>query len=347
MTKITLILDAWEPIIGGGQKLFLKLIKGLVKDHHCQITLITRSLKDKNNKVFNQNQSLLNDQFKVIRLGPVTHFNNPVARLLFIFTSFFEALKNKPDLYLASSFLPGFTLQLLKLVKKIPVVLVAIGFGAKSKFYQKLEKLITEKFKYDLLITDDHVFFESIKFKRKTVFIPNGVKLPKKLPHEKHPVFTFLFIGRDEPRKGIKILRQAFTRFQKLYPKSQLKLFGPNHNPVSNQKINQELFKSHCLVLPSLKEGHPLILFEAFAHKLPVIATKVGSIPKFVNQNTGYLIKPNSVTQLVKAMKQAYKNPNLAVLGQNGHRLVKNQFTWQKTINNYHQALKNLSDNFC
>ena len=50
MTKIVLILDAWEPIIGGGQKLFLNLINGLVKHHRCHITLITRALKDEKNK---------------------------------------------------------------------------------------------------------------------------------------------------------------------------------------------------------------------------------------------------------------------------------------------------------
>lgn len=340
--KLVILLDAWEPIIGGGQKLFLKLIEGLIKNHHCQITLITRNLKDKQNKPYFKNQSLLNNQFKIIRLDPATHFNNPVARFWFTFQSAFVALKHQPDLYLASSFLPGFTLQLIKLVRNTPSALVAIGFGAKSRFYQYLEKLITEKFKYDLLITDDYTFYQQIKSKRKTVFIPNGVALPKKSTPSKHKKFTFLFIGRDEPRKGIPTLKQAFQKFQKLYPKTQLKLFGPNHNPVSNQKIHQELFKSHCLVLPSLKEGHPLILFEAFSHKLPVIATKVGSVPKFVSKDTGHLIKPNDVNDLLRAMKLAYKNPSLGILGQNGYQLVAENYTWKKTVNNYYQALTSL-----
>ena len=340
--KIVLINDAWEPIIGGGQKLFLKLIKGLIKDHNCQITLITRSLKDDQGKPFYKNQSLLGGRFKIIRLGPVTYFRNPFARLLFIFHSAIVALKHKPDIYLASSFLPGFTLKLNKLFKKTPNALVAIGFGAKSKIYQVLEKLITQKFKYDLLITDDYVFYKTIRSKRKTVFIPNGVTIPEKQSTTKNKQFTFLFIGRDEPRKGIPILKQAFKRFNALYPQTQLKLYGPNHNSVSAQKIDSELIKSHCLVLPSLKEGHPLILFESFAHKLPVIATKVGSIPKFVTEKTGYLINPNDASALVDVMKSAYTNKSLDKLGQNGYQLVAGNYTWQKTVNKYYQALSSL-----
>ena len=340
--KLVILLDAWDPVVGGGQKLFLKLIEGLVKNHQCQITLITRALKDKNNNPHSQNKSLLNGQFKIIRLSPVSHFNNLLGRLIFIFTATTEALKHKPDLYLSSSFLPGFTLQILKLVRKTPVALVAIGFGAKSRLYQWFEKLITQKFKYDLLITDDFVFYQKIKNKRLTKFIVNGVDLPKTPEQKKNKTFTFIFVGRDEPRKGIPILKKAFQQFQKLYPKTQLKLFGPNHNPVSNKAIQDQLSKAHCLVLPSLKEGHPLILFEAYAHKLPVIATSVGSVPQFVTKNNGYLVPPGDIDVLVKTMKLAYKNSSLSALGQNGYQMVGDKFTWNKTVKNYYQALTSL-----
>lgn len=342
MTKIVIILDAWEPIIGGGQKLFLNLIQGLIKNHLCQITLITRALKDDKNKYFTKNQNLLNGQLKVIRLGPVANFHNPAARLWFTLQSVAVALSCKPDLFLASSFLPGITLQLIKLINHSPNALVAIGFGAKSRFLKLLEKIITQTFKYDLLITDDHVFYQKIKTKRKTKFIVNGVDLPKASLTKKWPNFTYLFVGRDEPRKGISVLKESFKVVNKLYPDTQLKLFGPGHNPVSDQKLHQELSKAHCLILPSLKEGHPLILFEAFSHKLPVIATKVGSVPRFVNPDNGYLIDPGDTKDLIIAMKLAYKNPSLSILGQNAYQLVSGHYTWKKTVDNYYQALSSL-----
>ncbi|MFH1280579.1 MAG: glycosyltransferase family 4 protein, partial [Candidatus Beckwithbacteria bacterium] len=149
-----------------------------------------------------------------------------------------------------------------------------------------------------------------------------------------------LFIGRNEPRKGTPVLKEAFKAVNKLYPETQLKLFGPGHNPVSSKKLSTELFKAHCLVIPSLKEGHPLILFEAWAHKLPVIATKVGSIPMFVNQDNGYLISPDDQGALIRTMKLAYKNPSLSIMGQNGYQLVSSSFTWKKTVNNYYQTFQ-------
>jgi glycosyltransferase involved in cell wall biosynthesis len=342
MTNIVVILDAWEPIIGGGQKLFLNLINGLVNRHRCQITLITRALKDDKNKSFTNNQTLLNGQFNIIRLGPSTHFHNPFARFWFTFQSVIVALRHKPDLFLASSFLPGISLQLIKLINHAPNTLVAIGFGAKSRFLKLLEKIITQVFKYDLLITDDYVFYQKIKRQRNTKFIVNGVDVPNKSTVNKYPNFTYLFVGRNEPRKGIPILKESFRAVNKLYPYTQLKLFGPGHNPVSTIKLHQELYKAHCLVLPSLKEGHPLILFEAFSHKLPVIATKVGSVPQFVTKDTGYLVNPGDTKDLIVAMKLAYKNPSLPILGQNGYQLVSGHYTWAKTVDNYYQALSSL-----
>jgi poly(glycerol-phosphate) alpha-glucosyltransferase len=94
--------------------------------------------------------------------------------------------------------------------------------------------------------------------------------------------------------------------------------------------------------LPSLREGHPLILFEAWAHQLPIIATRVGSIPKFVNQTNGYLISPKDPTALIRAMKLAIKNQYLKIFGQNGYQLVKKDYSWDKTVKKYYQAFQTL-----
>ncbi|MBU1085235.1 MAG: glycosyltransferase family 4 protein [Candidatus Beckwithbacteria bacterium] len=109
-----------------------------------------------------------------------------------------------------------------------------------------------------------------------------------------------------------------------------------------DNNLEVELYKAHCLVIPSFKEGHPLILFEAWAHKLPVIATKVGSVPKFVNQDNGYLISPNDQDSLIRTMKLAYKNPSLSIMGQNDYQLVATNYTWEKTVKNYYQTLSTL-----
>lgn len=330
--KLVFFCDAWKPIVGGGQKLFWELVNRLVKDHRCQVTVITRSLKYEG-KIFAKNETYFNNRLKIIRLGPALGFFNLFGRLWFTIQSAVYALKFKPDIYLASTWLPAFSLQLIKLFKKTFVVLVAIGFGSKLKW---LEKLITQKLKYDLVITDDYSFYQT---NSKIKFISNGVNIPKKLHLSKHLNFTFLTIARNEPRKGIPILQNAFIEVKKQFPNCQLRLFGPGFKTISQSKLDQELFKAHCLVLPSLAEGHPLILFEAWAHQLPVIAADVGSVSQFVNRDNGYLIPAGDVQTLARTMKLAIQNPSLAVMGANGYQLICRHYSWSKTVAKYFQTL--------
>lgn len=341
--KLVFLTDAWRPLVGGGQKLFWELTNRLAKDHHCQIIVITRALKFAN-QTFNQPESYLSHKLKIIRLGPALPFFNPFGRIWFTFQSLIYCLKFKPDVYLASTWLPAFTLYFLKLMKRIPVVLIAIGFGTSNRFYRSLEKFISQTLKYDLIITDDYTFYQTIKTKRKTRFIPNGVSLPRESANrpEKWSDFTFLTIARNEPRKGIPILLKAFNQVNQQFPQAKLRLFGPGFKTISQPELDKELFKAHCLVLPSFAEGNPLVLFEAWAHQLPVIATDVGSVSRFVNHGNGYLVPPNDWLALSRAMKLAIKNPSLPIMGQNGCQLVSQHYSWKKTINQYYQALSRL-----
>ncbi|MCX6816737.1 MAG: glycosyltransferase family 4 protein [Candidatus Beckwithbacteria bacterium] len=330
--NLVFICDAWQPLIGGGQKLFWELTSRLVKDHHCQITVVTRTLRYEG-KIFANNETYFNNRLKIIRLGPALPFFNPLGRFWFIIQSFFYCLKFKPDIFLASTWLPAITLQLIKLVKKTPVVLVAIGFGSRLQW---LERLITQKFKYNLVITDDLTLKDA-------KFIPNGVSLPRVASGEvgaKWGNFTFLTVARNEPRKGIPVLQEAFSLVQKQFPQTKLHLFGPGFKVLSQADLDKELFRAHCLVLPSLAEGHPLILFEAWAHQLPVIATQVGSVAKFVNQANGYLVPAGDAPALARTMKLALQNPSLAVMGENGYQLVSKNYSWSKTASRYYQAFK-------
>ena len=322
--QIVFITDAWQPLTGGGQKLYWEVLSRLAKTN-WQITVVTRALSNQRNETF------FNHRLKVVRLGPVLSFFNPIGRLLFIFQSFFYCIKLKPDRFMATTWLPAITLQLIKVFKKTPLVLLAIGFGSRFKW---LEDLITRKFKYNLVITDDWTF-------KPAKFIPNGVDIPKKQEIKKHRNFTFLFIGRNEPRKGVEFLKQAFLQVKRHYPNSRLCFFGPGFKLISQEQLDRELFKAHCLVSPSLREGHPLILFEAWAHHLPVIATNVGSVGKFVNPKNGYLIQAGDIPALTQAMTKAINNKNLTGMGEAGYNLVKN-YTWDKTASAYASSLKYL-----
>jgi glycosyltransferase involved in cell wall biosynthesis len=65
-----------------------------------------------------------------------------------------------------------------------------------------------------------------------------------------------------------------------------------------------ELYRScDIFVLPSHHEGFPRVIWEAMASSLPVIATKVGSIPHTLKDGINVtLISPKNNDELYKAM---------------------------------------------
>jgi glycosyltransferase involved in cell wall biosynthesis len=66
------------------------------------------------------------------------------------------------------------------------------------------------------------------------------------------------------------------------------------------------------LVLPSLYEGLPMVILEALAGKVAVIATRVGAIPHVILPGrTGLLVEPGDVVGLREAICQLLANANL------------------------------------
>ena len=78
------------------------------------------------------------------------------------------------------------------------------------------------------------------------------------------------------------------------------------------------------LVIPSLMDNYPTIIQEAFANKLPVIASNVGGIPELVsNMKNGILVKPGMVNELSEAMQLVINNKEILQDFQNNIPLIK------------------------
>jgi glycosyltransferase involved in cell wall biosynthesis len=72
------------------------------------------------------------------------------------------------------------------------------------------------------------------------------------------------------------------------------------------RNVNRELAKIDVFVLPSLfGEGLPMVVLEAMAAGLPVVASRVEGVPNAVaHRETGLLVEAGSVSQLAQAIEE-------------------------------------------
>lgn len=79
---------------------------------------------------------------------------------------------------------------------------------------------------------------------------------------------------------------------------------------VVGDELVQALWEANVFVLPTHSEGMPNALLEAMAAGLPVITTRVSSIPEIVTEGeNGFLVQPGSALELADAMQRMMYDP--------------------------------------
>jgi glycosyltransferase involved in cell wall biosynthesis len=89
------------------------------------------------------------------------------------------------------------------------------------------------------------------------------------------------------------------------------------------QPIDPELDAMDLLVFPSiLAEGMPMVLLEAMASGLPIVATRVaGTTDVIEHGRTGLLVEPNEPAALADAISTVLNSPTLwEQLSENGRQ---------------------------
>jgi len=102
---------------------------------------------------------------------------------------------------------------------------------------------------------------------------------------------------------------------------------------VGFRKDLDEIFQvMDFMILPSLTEGLPNVVLEAFANKKSVVATSVGGVPEIVEDGANGILVPSSRPDLLaKAIETLFGSSELRrKLGQAGYRKIKTNFSFEK-----------------
>ncbi len=131
----------------------------------------------------------------------------------------------------------------------------------------------------------------------------------------------FLFVGRNEKRKGADELIQALDGIEapitigflgpweniELPQRHEVSFFGS----MSDPKEIMEVYDQHDILLcPSHSEGMPNVIMEAMGRGLAVIATDVGASLLLVDGSNGALIKPKDVDELMGEIRRMSALPS-------------------------------------
>ncbi|MBQ8484715.1 MAG: glycosyltransferase family 4 protein [Bacteroidaceae bacterium] len=93
---------------------------------------------------------------------------------------------------------------------------------------------------------------------------------------------------------------------QELYLSDQVKLLGMK----TPEELSDLLCQSDCFVLSSHLETFSIVLIEAMAKGLPIIATKCGGPETFIRTEDGLLIEKDNVKEMAEALKYMLNHVN-------------------------------------
>jgi len=191
--------------------------------------------------------------------------------------------------------------------------------------------------------------------------IPNGVELPttdtppplpwwaKAAPHVK----TLLYLGRLHPKKGLPKVLVAWSRldpairdgwrlliagWEEHGHQTALRRLAATLNIEASVTFPGPLFgadkkaayhHSHAFILPSVSEGLPVVVLEAWSYGKPVLMTAECNLPEGFEAGAAMQIEPEE--QSIQAAIHAMIAMNDGVreqMGANGLALVAGRFSW-------------------
>jgi len=172
-----------------------------------------------------------------------------------------------------------------------------------------------------------------------------------------------LYIGALVRQKGVDLLLRAFKELKRERPDAGLVIAGDGPEREALERLAAELelrdvqflgyvqeldrlfTTGSVLALPSREEGLGIVLLEAMARGVPVVASRTGGIPEIVvHGSNGLLFTRGSVPELAKALAELLgSDERWSRLSRNALATAR-RFTWEKAVEEIDHVYEELAE---
>ncbi len=182
----------------------------------------------------------------------------------------------------------------------------------------------------------------------------------------------FLSVGRMVEKKGLEVGLRAFARLRREVPNATWDIVGDGplrarlealrsqfsltdcvvlHGALPREAVGRLLDRAHLFVAPSLtaadgdQEGIPVVIMEAMACGLPVIATRHSGIPELVSDGTnGRLVPEGEPEALAEALRDLARAPDRwEEMGRQGRARVEREHNVRRLDDRLEEILRELA----
>lgn len=205
-----------------------------------------------------------------------------------------------------------------------------------------------------------------LSIRREDIFvIPNGIDfefsnnyLQKKtspFPKSSNNEKIILYVGRLEPVKGVRYLIQAMgilkdrgirnvkllivgegserKYLEELVKKLRLEDSVVFVGKVPHKEIPAYMGLADVFVLPSLSEGFPVVILEAMAMGLPIIASRVRGLPEIIKEGeNGFLVEPRNPRDIAEKINILLTNDDLRANMFRNNKEKAKEYSWENII---------------
>jgi glycosyltransferase involved in cell wall biosynthesis len=263
-----------------------------------------------------------------------------IGTLLFWVKIFLKIRIIKPDIVHAQDLWMGTPAFLARKILKIPYIVWGQGNDVyhPNNLCRITTKPILQNAYAILALTENMRIKLNNIFNSEIYVVPNGIDLEEyndvtQNPERKPGTKNILFVGSLYPVKGVQYLITAMKKIHEDIPDARLILVGDGVErerlvalsiqlgiqkyvqfvgKVPHKEVQTFMQQADVFVLPSLSEGFGIVILEAMACGLPIVATRVGGIPEVIkNDINGYLVEPKRPDEIAEKILILLQNDQL------------------------------------